>query len=151
MNCRIEYTTSYSQIELVHDNLYLYNTKLTGNRFDESVKAKKVDNAGALILRGDNDEFLGGIVWHWLDNTPEVFVDYMFVSDKLRGQGWGRKLFAEFEKQIKSEGAESAGVSTNSFQAPEFYLKIGYKIIKEVPSPQPLVPENIHYYYSKKL
>ena len=42
MNCRIEYTTSYSQIELVHDNLYLYNTKLTGNRFDESVKAKKL-------------------------------------------------------------------------------------------------------------
>ena len=150
MNCRIEYTTSYSQIELVHDNLYLYNTKLTGNRFDESVKAKKFDNAGAFILRGDDNEFLGGIVWHWL-NDREVFVDYMFVSDKLRGQGWGRKLFAEFEKQVKAEGAEVAGVSTNSFQAPEFYLKIGYKIIKEVPSPQPLVPENIHYYYSKKL
>ena len=103
-----------------------------------------------MILRGD-DEFLGGIVWHWLDNQTEVFVDYMFVSDKLRGQGWGRKLFAEFEKKVKVEGAETVGVTTNTFQAPEFYLKIGYKIIKEVPSPQPLVPENIHYHYRKKL
>lgn len=151
MVCRIEYTTLYEDIELVHDALYLYNTKCTGHAWSAGVKAKNMDNAGALILRGDDDEFMGGIVWHWLDNKTEVFVDYMFVSDKLRGQGCGRKLFAEFEKQIKSEGAECAGVSTNTFQAPEFYLKIGYKIIKEVPAPQPLVPENIHYYYSKKL
>lgn len=151
MNCKIEYTTSYSSIELVHDNLYLYNTKQTGRQFDTSVKAKKEAHAGALILRGAEDNnFFGGLVWHWIDSR-QVFVDYMFVSEQLRGQNWGRKLFAEFEKQVKAEGAETIGVSTNSFQAPGFYLKIGYEIIKQVPTPHPLVPDNIHYYYSKKI
>lgn len=151
MNCRIEYTTEYSSIELVHDNLYFFNTQRTGRELDPAVKAKKSDNAGAMILRGKNDEFLGGLVWHWLEDGKQVFVDYMFVSDKLRGLGWGRKLFDEFEKHVKAAGAEEAGVATNTFQAPDFYLKIGYEIIKEVPNPQPLVPDNIHYYYRKKL
>ena len=91
MNCKIEYTTSYSSIELVHDNLYLYNTKQTGRQFDTSVKAKKEAHAGALILRGAEDNnFFGGLVWHWIDSR-QVFVDYMFLSEQLRGQNWGRK------------------------------------------------------------
>ena len=151
MNCRMEYTDSYSQMELVHDNLYLFNLKRTGREFDPAVKAKKIDRSEALILRGDADEFLGGIVWHWLEEPGKIFVDYMFVSDLLRGQGWGRRVFEEFEKRVKAAGAEEIGVTTNTFQAPEFYLKIGYDLIGQKASPHPLVPENIHYSYCKKI
>ena len=152
MTCRMVYTDLYSDMELVHDALYAFNIKRTGREFDASVKAKKVDRAEALILYGnENDEFLGGIVWHWLEEHGKIFVDYMFVSDSLRGQGWGSRLFAEFEKLVKAKGATEIGVTTNTFQAPDFYLKIGYEKNGEKANPQPLVPDNIHYHYSKKL
>ncbi len=152
MECRIEYTTSYTHMELVHDALYRFNVKCTGQDFDPAVKAKKVDRSEALILyAAENNEFLGGIVWHWLDDSQNIFVDYMFVSELLRGQGWGSRLFTEFEKIVKSRGAIEVAVTTNSFQAPDFYLKIGYELTGENAKPQPLVPDNIHYHYCKKL
>jgi len=67
------------------------------------------------------------------------------------GQGWGNKLFAEFENHVKAAGAEEVGLTTNSYQAPEFYLKLGYKLTGEKPAPHPRVPDNIHYSYCKKL
>ena len=152
MTCRMEYSASYSDMELVHDALYSFNLKRTGRAFDANVKAKKLERSEALLLYGSgNNEFLGGIVWHWLEEPHKVFVDYAFVSDTLRGQGWGNKLFAEFENHVKAAGAEEVGLTTNSYQAPEFYLKLGYKLIGEKPTPHPLVPDNIHYSYCKKL
>ena len=152
MTCRMVYTEEYSKIELVHDALYAFNITRTGREFDPAVKAKKVDKSAALILYSNaENEFRGGIVWHWLEEPGKIFVDYMFVSDLLRGQGWGSRLFAEFEKTVKARGATEVGVTTNTFQAPDFYLKIGYELTGEKANPQPLVPENIHYHYSKKL
>lgn len=151
MNCRMVFTQEYEQIELVHDALYAFNLLRCGIERKENVRAVRHIAPGALILRGDDDEFLGGVVWHQLENSLNVFVDYMFVSDKLRGLGWGSKLFQRLEQIVKASGGDEITVTTNSFQAPEFYLKNGYTVIGETPSPQKLFPDNIHYKFSKKL
>ena len=63
-------------------------------------------------------------------------IHFLFVSDTLRGQGIGARLIALAENEARAKGCKYAYVTTNSFQAPGFYTKLGYKCVftqKEFP------------------
>ena len=151
MNFQISYSESYDDICAVHDALYEYNLTKTGNE-RKNVAAKKVDSAGAYIVRGDDNNIYGGVVWHWLDDDSKtVFVDYMYLDEALRGSGKGKELFAVMEKLLKEAGAVAIKVTTNTFQAPGFYTVVGYRQIGATAAPQPNVPDNVHYLYIKEL
>ena len=151
MNYKIVYTEAYEDICTVHDALYEYNLMHTGLE-RSAVMAKKCKNSGAYIVRGDDGKIYGGVVWHHLEEDFQtVFVDYMYVDDALRGSGKGKELFAVMEKHVKENGVKTVQVTTNSFQAPGFYTAIGYKQFDAQAAPQPKVPDNVHYYYSKDL
>ena len=55
-----------------------------------------------------------------------LFVKYLWVQADLRRRGIGRGLIAEAERQAAERGCHSAWLDTFSFQAPEFYKKLGY-------------------------
>ena len=74
-----------------------------------------------------------------------MFVDYFFLDDSVRGKGFGRALFEEFIQSVKRGGALRIDLTTNTFQAPGFYLKMGFKATGEKREPSPGCPENIHY------
>ena len=64
--------------------------------------------------------------------TGETFgnwlcVQYLFVSEPLRGQGIGSGLLEAAEKEARRRGCKYAFVDTFSFQAPEFYKRHGYQ------------------------
>ena len=52
---------------------------------------------------------------------------YLWVHSELRRNGVGCRLMAEAERQAHVLGCHSAWVDTFTFQAPEFYAKLGYR------------------------
>ena len=65
---------------------------------------------------------LGGTIWHWL------YVDILWLSDELRGQGLGTRLLAEAERLAIERGCIGAHLTTMSFQARAFYERHGYAV-----------------------
>jgi ribosomal protein S18 acetylase RimI-like enzyme len=84
-----------------------------------------------LALRGEGGGILGGLIgelhWEWLR------IEILAVAEHLRGQGWGRSLVAEAERIAISSGCRQAWVDTFSFQAPDFYRRLGYRVFGELP------------------
>ena len=60
-------------------------------------------------------------------------------------------IFEEFIRRVKREGAVRIDLTTNTFQAPGFYEKMGFRITGEEPAPSPGVPGNIHYSLTREL
>ena len=151
MKFEIVLSKAPEDISAVHDALYEYNLSQTGHQ-RVAVTAKLLETTEAFIVRGDDGNTYGGVVWHQLpDKENEIFVDYLFLSDVLRGSGKGRELIEAMEKYVKSCGIKTVKVTTNSFQAPKFYPAVGYKEIGSVAAPCPLVPDNLHFTYCKEL
>ncbi|WP_428491807.1 GNAT family N-acetyltransferase [Rhodopila sp.] len=61
-----------------------------------------------------------------------LFVRYLWVTEELRGQGFGRRLLDAGEERAQDRGCHSAWLDTFSFQAPDFYLKLGYQVFAEL-------------------
>ena len=64
--------------------------------------------------------------------TGETFgnwlcIQYLFVNESLRGQGVGREIMLAAETEAKKRGCKYVFVDTFSFQAPGFYIKLGYQ------------------------
>ena len=78
------------------------------------------------MIRDRNRQVVGGLFawtyWNWLE------VKYLWVKEELRGKGYGSKLVFAAEKEAIQRGCESAFLDTFSFQALNFYKKLGYSI-----------------------
>lgn len=76
--------------------------------------------------KNETGEVVAGLTghtsWGWL------FVRLLWVSDELRGQGYGKRLMAEAESEAQARGCHGVWLDTFSFQAREFYQKLGYQI-----------------------
>jgi GNAT superfamily N-acetyltransferase len=93
------------------------------NSIDEDVKTplEKV----SFVVRDEEDEIVGGIVgetfWHHLH------VDFLWVHEKFRKEGFGVKLIERMEEYARDKGCYLVVLDTFSFQAPGFYKKLGYR------------------------
>src|SRR5476649_1848804 len=79
-----------------------------------------------VFVRDDGGKILAG-----LDAVVRVqwmFVENLWVDESLRGRGVGRHLMARAEAAALARGCHSAWLDTMSFQAPDFYRKLGYTI-----------------------
>lgn len=135
----------------IHDALYEYNLTKTGCP-REDVQAKNVpDQLAVTAWMNNGATACGGIVFHRETAPGKIFVDYFFLDENVRGGGVGSRLWQEFETWAEKHGAAEINLTTNSFQAPEFYRRKGFEVIRELPLPQPLFPDNIKYYLRKIL
>jgi ribosomal protein S18 acetylase RimI-like enzyme len=66
---------------------------------------------------------IGKTVWDWLQ------IDYLWVDERLRGQGYGTLLMAGIERAARQRGCNHAVVETYSWQARGFYEGLGYRVI----------------------
>jgi ribosomal protein S18 acetylase RimI-like enzyme len=78
----------------------------------------------SIALKNENGNFVGGVIFSVLWNGMEI--DSLWVDESVRGQGWGRKLMEAAEAEGIKRGCSFVYTNTFSWQAPEFYQKLGY-------------------------
>jgi GNAT superfamily N-acetyltransferase len=81
----------------------------------------------AVFARDKRDEIVSGLYgWTW---GQCLYIEFLWVQEDLRGQGYGSKLLRDAEQEAIKRGCQVAALSTHSFQAPEFYKKYGYQVV----------------------
>jgi GNAT superfamily N-acetyltransferase len=79
-----------------------------------------------IFLRDKQNIILGGCNGSLLYGA--IYTDQLWVDKNLRKMGYGKKLMAEVGKLGLAKNCSISTVSTMSFQAREFYEKIGYTV-----------------------
>ncbi|HBN5337153.1 GNAT family N-acetyltransferase [Enterobacter cloacae] len=79
-----------------------------------------------VYMRDEKGVMLGGLIGvrkgEWLN------IEYLWVSDTVRGTGVGSQLIKTAEEEARRKGCTHALVDTVSFQARPFYEKQGYQL-----------------------
>lgn len=136
----------------IHDRLYEYNLTKSGNpRSEITLEPDPALHSLVFFPDDDTSEPVGGCVWRIRPTDHVFFVEFLWISDTLRGTGAGSRLLCAAEEKARAFACAAIELTTNTFQAPDFYQKRGYDVVKEVAEPTPNCPENIHYTFRKTL
>ena len=78
-----------------------------------------------LTVRSAAGSVLGGLILqsYW----KESYVELLWLSERARRLGYGRRLMQEAERRARRRGSRLMHLNTYSFQAPGFYEKLGFK------------------------
>lgn len=130
------------ELELIGSNTPLNEYEKV--RQDDTNKESLIDNISIAVF--DDEEFIGGISGYV--QNKYLYTHLLAVADSYRGNSIGTELIKKIEHEATLLGAESAYVSTTSFQAFDFYIKCGY--IHDVTTPNK--PKGYkEYTFSKRL
>jgi len=74
---------------------------------------------------------IGGLTgWIWGYTSG---ISMVWIRTSSRGDGWGARLLASAEQEVRRQGCRRIFVSSFNFQAPDFYRRHGYEEIARVP------------------
>ena len=122
--------------QALNDALGAYNNAFLGDSGDASV---------GIFVRDQAGEMRAGLIGYtyagWL------FINLLWVHADLRRSGLGRGLMAEAERRGRKLGCHSAYVDTFTFQAPEFYPRLGYREFGRLDVP----PDHQRIFFQKQL
>jgi GNAT superfamily N-acetyltransferase len=122
-------------VQQLREQLYAYNVATTGIEDGREL---------AIFLRDDRGQILGGLhgyTWGGCLDIREVW-----VRPDSRRRGYGRTLIEAAEREARARGCRQATLDTHSFQAPEFYRKLGWDIFAELED----YPAGHRKYYLRK-
>ncbi len=111
---------SEEQINVIQKGLAEYNKKFPGGELDIPTPDF------SLLLLDRKRNIVGGLITSMLMGI--MHLEVLWVDKKLRGRGLGKELVLTAENLAKQKGYPASQTWTFSFQAPEFYQSIGYKI-----------------------
>jgi len=114
--------------------------------YNRSKREPAESQALDIYLEDEEGNLLAGLTGETFGNWLEI--EYLYVSDDLRGQGIGSKILKMAERESKERGCKYSFVDTFNFQAPKFYEKHGYKEVFALKN-YPYTGER--YYYTKEL
>ena len=116
-----------------------YNRSKVGGKPKESL---------TFFLRDAGGRIVGGVHGNYSPTGRWLYVDTLWVSERARGGGYGARLMQLVEREAVARGCTDAYLSTFSFQAPEFYRKLGYAVFGEL---EDFPPGHKRYFLKKKL
>lgn len=112
---RVEDQPDPRDIAFVEDQLHAYNVAATGYTDFRPLAIFVHDELGAIVGG------LTGFTW-----GGSLKIEYLWLREEQRRGGLGAQLVAAAEREARARGCRSAVVDTHSFQAPNFYLRLGY-------------------------
>jgi GNAT superfamily N-acetyltransferase len=112
---------SSSDVEFLEDRLYEFNAGTTGINDGQTLGVFLRDEAGTIVA---------GAIGHTWGEAGEL--RQVWVAERLRGRGVGRRLMREAEAEALRRGCRQIVLTTHSFQAPEFYRKLGFEVVLEI-------------------
>jgi GNAT superfamily N-acetyltransferase len=121
---RIEKVHGPARREIVK-GLRAYNVAAAG-KFDHRPLTLTIRQRGKIVAGLAAETFFG-----WM------FVSLLWVSERHRGKGWGSSLIEAAEAEARNRGVRNVYLDSFSFQAPDFYAKLGYREfgrLKEFPA-----------------
>ncbi|MBQ8799733.1 MAG: GNAT family N-acetyltransferase [Lachnospiraceae bacterium] len=71
-------------------------------------------------------ELIAGLI-AYMSVYKILYVDTVFVDERYRRQGYGRKLILEMERQAEEQGVNTIRLDTFNWQGTEFYKSLGYE------------------------
>jgi GNAT superfamily N-acetyltransferase len=80
-----------------------------------------------------------------------LYTDWLWVEEGARGQGLGSAMLLRLETLASEAGIRRARLNTASFQAPAFYLKLGYREFAQLPCTGADGREHTDYFLRKDL
>ena len=102
----------------LENSLNHFNMNLTGIPFGGDV---------AVLVYDDHEHVVGGVNgWQWGDSFE---VGFLWLEQEWRGQDIGTQLIRSLEQQATGRGCTQIHLDTYSFQAIDFYLKLGYEVV----------------------
>jgi GNAT superfamily N-acetyltransferase len=112
---RVEEQPDERDIAFVARQLHAFNIASTGYTDYRPLAVFLRDATGA-IAGG-----LTGFTW-----GKALKIEYLWLRADWRGRGLGTRLVKAAEREAIARGCRSAVVDTHSFQAPDFYPRLGY-------------------------
>ncbi len=122
---------------LVVRGLLAFNEERLGPADDQPVKFVARDSTGVVV-----GGILGHTRWRWL------YIAKLWVDERARGHGLGRRLMAAAEDLARSRGCTDVSLDTFEYQARPFYEKLGYKLFGTL---EGYPPGSRQYYLRKRL
>lgn len=119
------------------DGVRAFNQAQTGNKLPWPI---------AYFVRDEDGRILAGVqgsLW-----GRSMHIDGLWVSESLRGQGYGSKLMKSIEAYARSQKHPLVFLETASFQALPFYERLGYRVFGELSG---VTQGHTLYYLSKEL
>ncbi len=119
----LEENAAEEEIEILSTGLMEYNRSKVGGR----PKAPMT-----FFLRDGEGRIAGGVHGNYSDSSGWLYVSLLWVSEGARGGGHGSRLLQSIEREASKRGCTDAYLDTFSFQAPEFYKRLGYVVFGEL-------------------
>ncbi|AKG73572.1 GNAT family N-acetyltransferase [Salinicoccus halodurans] len=105
--------------KVLSDKLEAYNKRHLPGSLEGEIQIGIYDEAGSLI---------GGLD-AGMTVDKMLYLSTIFVKEKYRGHGVGRRLMYEMEKQAAEIGADLIRLDSFSWEGVGFYEKLGYEVI----------------------
>jgi ribosomal protein S18 acetylase RimI-like enzyme len=112
---------SEEEIKIVQKGLEDHNRKHPNGELD--IPTPDI----SLVLKDNNGNIVGGVITSML--TGVMHLEVLWVDEMYRGRGHGKDLVSHAERIGKEKGYPASQTWSFSFQAPEFYQSIGYKVL----------------------
>ena len=109
---------SRDDVAFLEERLYEFNRTVTGISDGRSLGVFRRDERGKIVA---------GAAGHTWGETCEL--GQVWVEESLRGRGVGRRLVEAAEAEAVRRGCRQLVLSTHSFQAPDFYRKLGFEVV----------------------
>lgn len=133
MNVDFEINPSEADAKVILDGLVAYNKPYFGyeNLIEFACFARDADGK---ILGGATGEIADELAFIWL----------LWVDEDSRG-GAGRQIMQHMETELKTRKVTEIHLDTYSFQAPEFYKKLGFKEVSRFTVNKPRNIEKVFF------
>ncbi|HEX8906994.1 MAG TPA: GNAT family N-acetyltransferase [Longimicrobiaceae bacterium] len=111
----LEPDAAQEDVRAVYDGLHAFSHSHAGDAQYQTIRFFLRDAAGTVA-----GGLIADMLWGWM------FVQVLWVAEAHRGGGHGTALMRRAEDEARRRGCRAMWLDTFTFQAPEFYRKLGF-------------------------